>query len=486
MTKINVKIVLQVVGVLMMIVGSLMEFSALIAWLMKAADVMNLILSGAMAIGLGAALYLIHKIINGHTRLAKREGYLIVAVGWMSMVLTGLIPYLMEDIGMSFTEAFFETMSGMTTTGATVVTDLTQLEPGILFWRSMTQWIGGMGIIVLTVAIFPLLGIGGIELFVAEAPGPTSDKLHPRIQETAKRLWLLYVGLTGTLFMVYRVLGMTWFDSINHALTTMATGGFSTHNESMAFFSPSIQWACILFMFIAGTNYTVIYYLLTRKFKRVISSEEFKNYALITGLIVALICLIRWIKVGGGVEIVLRETFFQVISLITTTGYVTADYTSWTPGITVICFALLFLGASAGSTSGGIKIIRHTVFFKNTYQEFKRLLHPNAFIRLKINREIVPPKIMVHILVFLLIYMMLFVVGSLIVTLMGVDMVSAAGAVATSLGNVGPAIGSVGPLDNFAHLSDSVKWVLSFLMLLGRLELFSILILFTPYFWRVH
>ena len=486
MTKINVKIVLQVVGVLMMIVGSLMEIAALVAWLMKGADVMSLMVSGGIAIGLGALLYGIHKLIKGHTRLSKREGYLIVAVGWMSMVLTGLIPYLMENIGMSFSEAFFETMSGMTTTGATVITDLSVIEPGLLFWRSMTQWIGGMGIIVLTVAIFPLLGIGGIELFVAEAPGPTSDKLHPRIQETAKRLWFLYVGLTGTLLLVYRVLGMTWFDSVNHALTTMATGGFSTHNESMAYFSPSIQWACIVFMFIAGTNYTIIYYLITRKFKRVISSEEYKNYALLTILLIAVICVIRWIKIGGGVELVLRETVFQVISLITTTGYVTADYTSWTPGITVICFALLFLGASAGSTSGGIKIIRHTVFFKNTYQEFKRLLHPNAFIRLKINGELVPPRIMVHILVFLLIYMMLFVIGSLVVTILGVDMVSAAGAVATSIGNVGPGIGSVGQVDNFAHLSDPVKWVLSFLMLLGRLELFSILILFTPYFWRVH
>jgi len=486
MTRINVKIIVRVVGVLMMIVGALMGVSALIAWLMHGADVLALVISGFISAGLGASLFLIQRFIPGDNRLSKREGYLIVAFGWLSMVLTGLIPYLIEDVGMNFTAAFFETMSGMTTTGATVLTDLSIIEPGLLFWRSMTQWIGGMGIIVLTVAIFPLLGIGGIELFVAEAPGPTSDKIHPRIQETAKRLWFIYVGLTVVLLVVYKVLGMGWFDAVNHALTTMATGGFSTHNESMAYFSPAIQWACILFMFIAGTNYTVIYYALTGKWNQVKKSEEFKNYALFVCIIIAVISVIRYFKVGGTLGNILTESVFQVISLVTTTGFVSADYTSWAPSITVICFALLFMGASAGSTSGGIKIIRHTVFYKNSYLEFKRLLHPNAFIRLKINGDLVPDRIMLHILVFLLIYIMLFVFGTFTVTILGEDMITAAGAVATSIGNVGPAIGSVGPTDNFAHLSDPIKWVLSVMMLLGRLELFSILILFTPYFWSKH
>jgi trk system potassium uptake protein TrkH len=327
----------------------------------------------------------------------------------------------------------------------------------VLFWRSLTQWIGGMGIIVLTIALFPLLGIGGVELFTAEAPGPTSDKIHPRIKETAKRLWLIYVGLTALLTFLLYLCGMNFYDSINHGLTTMATGGFSTKNDNIAHFDvPLIQYLLTFFMFLAGTNYTIIYFGLKGKLKRVWKSDEFKTY---------------------------------VILLLSLIFFITCLVYSFT-NHSLVFFCLLFIGGCAGSTSGGIKVIRHLVLVKNTFLEFKRLLHPRALIRTKVDGHLVAPRVLTHILVFLLIYLGIFFSGSIIMAMILSSyehpMMTAFGAVATALGNVGPGIGAVGPVDNFAHIPDLGKWFLSFLMLLGRLELFTILILFTPYFWRTN
>jgi trk system potassium uptake protein TrkH len=346
-----------------------------------------------------------------------------------------------------------------------------------------------MGIIVLTVAIFPLLGIGGVELFVAEAPGPTSDKIHPRIKETAKRLWFIYLGLTSTLIVLLFLNGMAFYDALNHGLTTMATGGFSTKNASIAYFNdPTIQYILALFMFIAGINYTVIYFGFKGKFKKVWNSDEFRSYLyLVIGLII-LVTLVVFGMRGSEFERSFREATFQIISIITTTGYVSADYTAWAPVLTLLFFILFFIGACAGSTSGGIKIIRHLVIIKNSFLELKRLLHPKAIIRIKIDKKVVTPRVMTHIQVFLLFYLILFALGSLVMTIILSDFeqpfLTSIGAVATSLGNVGPAIGQLGPMDNFASVPIAGKWVLTILMLLGRLELFTILILFTPYFWR--
>jgi trk system potassium uptake protein TrkH len=344
-----------------------------------------------------------------------------------------------------------------------------------------------MGIIVLTFAILPFLGIGGIELFVAEAPGPTSDKIHPRIRATASALWIIYVSLTVFLCLLLMFGGMTFFDAINHALTTLSTGGFSTKNASIAYFSsPFIHYILIVFMFLAGVNYTMIFFLVRFDLKRVWKNEEFRGYLIIVLLIALLVTGMVYNASDGPFEKSFRDATFQVVSVITTTGYVTADYTAWKTSLTALFFILLFTGASAGSTAGGIKLIRHVIFLKNSILEFQRLLHPKAIIRLKMNREIVPARILTHILVFLLIYLGVFISGTIIVSGLGMDLLSAMGAVATSLGNVGPGIGSVGPLNNFEHLTDSTKWVLMFLMFLGRLELFTILILFTPYFWKAN
>ena len=366
------------------------------------------------------------------------------------------------------------------------------LPHGILFWRSLTQWIGGMGIIVLTVALFPLLGIGGVELFVAEAPGPKSDKIHPRIKETAKRLWFIYVALTVILFlMLYFFGGMTSFDAINHAMTTMSTGGFSTKNDSIAHFdSIWVQYPIILFMFIAGMNYTVIYFSLKGNFRRVWKSDEFRTYLILFIILILIVGPAISYHTDLGYERSFRDAAFQIISVMTTTGYVSADYTSWCSWLTMLFFILLFMGACAGSTSGGIKIIRHVVFVTNTYAEFKRILHPRAVIRIKVDKELVPGTVLTHILVFLLIYLLLFLFSCVVLSIVLKDMphpfLTTIGAAATCLGNVGPAIGAVGPVNNFSAIPESGKVILSLLMIIGRLELFSVIVLLTPHFWRAN
>lgn len=480
---INARPILNVIGVLLMVIGLLMWTGILFSWYFQSQDAMHLFNAGLLTSITGLFLWQFKGGKNNS--IGKREGYLIVAFGWLAMIVFGMLPYLFSGTLLTFTDAIFETVSGMTTTGASVLTDIEQVPAGILYWRSMTQWIGGMGIIVLTVAIFPILGIGGIELFSAEAPGPTSDKIHPRIRETAKRLWILYVSLTFVLLVILYFAGMTFYDAVNHALTTMATGGFSTKNASMAAYDvPIIQYPIILFMFIAGMNYSIIYLSIKGKWRKVWQNDEFRTYSILVLVLSFLVAASVYQVSGLPVEKAFRDSLFQIVSLITTTGFVSADYTTWTPSLTFLCFILMFSGASAGSTSGGIKIIRHLVYFKNSYLEFKRILHPRAIIPLKLNGQIVGTRIATHIYVFLMVYLMIFILSCLIVSMMGLDFMTTLGAVATSLGNVGPGLGKVGPVDNFAWLPEQVKLFLAFIMLLGRLELFTILVLFTPYFWK--
>ncbi|WP_338218412.1 TrkH family potassium uptake protein [Algoriphagus sp. oki45] len=481
---VHLKAIGRIMGALMFLIGVLMLPAISISWI-YGENSAPLAISAAISVFLGLIFFF--SFAKYDQLIRKREGYLIVALSWVIMSLFGMLPFLLSEEITSLSDAVFETVSGLTTTGASILNDIEAMPKGLLFWRSMTQWIGGLGIIVLTVAIFPLLGIGGSELFVAESPGPTSDKVHPRISETAKRLWYIYVGLTALATLAYWIGGMTFYDAINHGLTTMATGGFSTKNASMAYYdSAFIQYSAVFFMFLAGTNFTLIYFGLVGRFSRIVKSDEFKAY---TGAVVLLTLVVFagiLINSETGVELSFRKASFQVVSLITTTGFVTDDYTQYGKGINYICFMLLFLGGSAGSTAGGIKFIRHVTFLKNSWLEFKRIVHPRAIVPLIINGERVTGRIINNIMNFLLIYLSTFVAGSLAISLLGYDLPTSLGAVATCLGNVGPAIGEVGPVDNFAFFSPTAKYVLSFLMLLGRLELFTILILFTPFFWRAN
>ncbi len=443
----------------------------------------SFIYSSLTAISLGVILWLYR--FRSSAELNKREGYIIVVSAWLGVSIIGALPYLFDNTISALDDALFESISGFTTTGASIITDIEAVPSSILLWRSLTQWIGGMGIIVLTVAIFPLLGIAGIELFVAESPGPTSDRIHPRIKDTARTLWYIYFGLSIVLMLLLWIGGMTGFDAINHGLTTMATGGFSTKNNSIAHYdSAFIQYVIVVFMIFAGTNFTILYYALRGKFRKVYENEEWRMYMTIIAIVAILGTLLLQYNIGQGWEKSFRDVLFNGVSLITTTGFVTTDYTLWGPSLFMIFFILLFSGACAGSTSGGIKLIRHLVFMRNSLLEFKRLLHPRALIRLKINKELVAPRIMTHILVFLLVYLFLFSMGSFLLASLGLDFETSIGAAATSMGNVGPAIGTVGPVDNFAHFPAAAKMICGFLMICGRLELFTVVILFTPYFWR--
>ncbi len=473
-----------------------MLLAALISLIYKDGVTLNIFLSGIIILVIGGVLMLTTR--KHKKELNKREGYLVVSFGWIVMALTGTLPYILTDSIPTFTNAFFETMSGYTTTGASIINDIESIPEGVLFWRSLTHWIGGMGIIVLAIAILPLLGIGGMQLFAAEAPGPNADKLHPRITDTAKRLWLIYFGYTAAETILLQVAGMTFFDAINHSLCTLSTGGFSTKNASIAYWNgqPIIQYIIILFMFLAGTNFVLSYFAFKGKVQKAIRDEEFKLYFKFIALFTIIAALIIYFRadfsissidhpmVYGKGEASFRHALFQVLAIVTTTGFVTANYTLWTPFLVVFFFGLMFLGGSAGSTSGGVKVVRHMIMIKNGFLEFKRALHPNAILPVRYNKKAVSGEIVFNILGFFILYMLSFIVGALGFSMFQIDFESAIGLSASSLGNVGPALGNYGPVNNYEALPALGKLWSAFLMLIGRLELFTVLILLTPFFWR--
>ncbi len=483
-------------GLLLVVNGCFMLLCSLVSLYYNDGVTVQIIIAGMIAAIFGGILMFLTR--NHRKEVEKREGYIIVTFGWIFMALAGTLPYIISGAIPSFTNAFFETMSGYTTTGASILSDIEAVPNGILLWRSVTHWIGGMGIIVLAIAILPLLGIGGMQLFAAEAPGPSSDKLHPRITDTAKRLWLIYFGYTLLETILLKIAGMSFFDAINHSMATLSTGGFSTKNASVAYWNnqPIIQWIIIVFMFLAGSNFVLSYFGFKLKFSKIFKDEEFRLYAIFVvslSLIAALfiyfqadvtISSIAHPQVWGAWESSLRHATFQVLTVITTTGFVSADYTLWTPLLTIFFFGLMFLGGCAGSTAGGIKVMRHLIMIKNGVLEFKRTLHPRAILPVRYNNKAVPQSIVFNILGFFILYMLTFIVGTLVFSLLGLDFSTALGGAASTLGNVGPALGDLGPVDNYGYLPDGAKWWSSFLMLVGRLELFTVLILLTPFFWR--
>ena len=481
--EINVKLILRIIGFLLMIEGAFMFLGIPFSIYYCGNGCLSLLWSGLITAGVGLALFFGFRS-NLNKNVGKREGYMIVSLTWIITSFFGALPFVLSGAIPNFTDAFFETISGFTTTGASILTDIESVPRGILFWRSTTHWIGGMGIIVLSVAILPVLGIGGMQLFVAEMPGPAPDKLHPRITQTAKRLWLIYILLTLVETILLMFGGMSLFDALCHAFGTMATGGFSTQNDSIAGYSPYIQYIIILFMILAGINFTLHYFALLGKLRSVWANEEFRTYSYtIFGATVVITTAILLLG-GENIEKVFRDTLFQVVSIITTTGYVSSDYLMWPGMLWMIIFLLMFVGGSAGSTGGGMKVIRQLLLIKNSSVELKRLLHPQAIIPVKFNGKSVPKDIFNKIMAFFLIYMMIFAAGTFVMTMLGLDFTSAIGASIASLGNIGPGLGEVGPVGNYANIPDVGKWFLSFLMLLGRLELFTVLIIFAPAFWK--
>ena len=501
MKKLNIKIIFQMMGFLLIFNGAFMFISALVS-LVHGEDAAKGIFFGGLVTILVGLLF--QFATRGFQKVVKkREGYIVVTLGWILMSLSGTLPYLFTGSITTFTNAFFETISGYTTTGASILNDIESMPKGILFWRSTTHWIGGMGIIVLTIAVLPLLGIGGMQLFAAEAPGPSADKLHPRITDTAKRLWYIYFGLTITEAILLKIAGMSMFDAANHAMSTLSTGGFSTKNASVAHWNaqPVIQYIITFFMFLAGVNFVLSYFAFKGKFKKIIRDEEFLTYFFNIIGIVIIVSLVIYFNadiskvptetqliahpmVHGELESAFRHGLFQVIAIITTTGFVTADFTVWTPFLTILFFILMFFGASAGSTAGGVKFVRHIIMIKNGYLEFKRSLHPNAIIPVRLNKKSISQDIVFNIMAFIVLYLIVFAIGALGFGMLGLDYMTAVGGAASSLGNVGPAFGLLSPVNNYDILPNAGKWWSAFLMLLGRLELFTVLILFTPYFWK--
>jgi len=399
----------------------------------------------------------------------------------------GALPFYFGDMVPTYTDAFFEAMSGFTTTGATVLGDIESQPRGLLFWRSLTHWLGGMGIIVLSLAILPFIGVGGMQLFRAEVPGPTPEKLTPRIQKTAMLLWGVYAIISAMEVIALLFSGMDMFDSLTHAFGTMATGGFSPRNQSIAAYqSPLIEWVIIVFMFLAGTNFVLHYFALRGKLKSFWKDEEFRFYVkLLFGFTLFITVLLL---VEGGYDSfskAVRDAAFQVVSITTTTGYVTADFELWPHAGRFVMLFLMFVGGCSGSTGGSMKQVRIQIITKRIGMELRRLLHPQQVQKIRFNRQVLKEDVLTSVTVFFILYMGLFALCTLlVVTFSGFDLESGAASIAATLGNIGPGLGSVGPVENYAFINVFGKWLLSFCMLLGRLELFSVIMLFLPGTWK--
>ena len=439
----------------------------------------------ALTMGTGALLVLASVRRPGQTYINHREGIAVVALGWFGIGLFGALPFFLAPDFTTFSDAFFESVSGFTTTGSSVMTDIEGAAPSLLLWRSMIQWLGGMGIIVLSLAVLPFLGVGGSQLYKAEVPSPVPDKLTPRLSDSAKILWLVYTGLTLVLFGLLWLGGMPLYDSICHALTTLPTGGFSPKNTSVAHYnSATVDYILTAFMVLAGINFSLHYQMLRGRPLAFWRDAECRFYL---GLVLVFTLIIT-VDTWGGVYASFAEAFrfasFQVASIVTTTGFATADYEGF-PGLSqTLIFFSMFLGASAGSTGGGMKIARILVCIKYCYRELFTLIHPRSVRHVKLNNTIVSDILLRTIMGFLALYILIFVTASVILAGMGVDILTAIGATASCIGNIGPGFGTVGPTENFAHLPAAGKWLLSWCMLAGRLEIYTVIILLVPEFWK--
>jgi trk/ktr system potassium uptake protein len=413
-----------------------------------------------------------------------REGFAIASLGWLVAGMFGALPFVFSSNIPNVISAYFESISGFTTTGATILPDIEKLAPSILYWRSLTQWLGGMGIIVLAVALLPLLGVGGMQLFRAEVPGPVKDRMLPRIQDTAKLLWAVYVIITISAILSMAVAGMPVFDAICHAFTCLATGGFSPRNASLGAYSGAIQWVTIVFMFLAGVNFSLHYLALRGKISRYARSEEFLFYAILIGVATAIVLVFNLGARDLPLVEQLRHALFQVVSICTTTGYGTDDYELWPVVNQVVLVLLMFVGGCSGSTAGGFKCARVLLLFKHASVQVFRLVHPHAVKHVKIDRKLVPEDVMQSILGLFALYVMAMFAATLVMAALGLDLVTASSSVITCLNNVGPGLGDVGPTQHFADVPGTGKLVLAICMVMGRLELFTVMVLFLPSFWR--
>lgn len=418
--------------------------------------------------------------------LSRRDGYIVVTLCWIVFSIFGALPYYISENIPSFTDAFFETISGFTTTGASIIRNIEVMPHGLLFWRSLTQWIGGLGIVFFTIAVLPIFGVGEVQLFAAEATGPTHGKLHPRISVSGRWIIFVYTVLTIACIIALKMCGMGLFDSINHSLTTISTGGYSTRNASVAYFqSPAIEYVITLFMFLSGINFSLLFFLLFKgKIKKMFLDTEFNWYLLTTFLMVALVGLGILIGTKESVEESFRHSIFQVVSAITSTGFITTNYTIWPSAIWMLLGFCMYMGGCAGSTTGAMKSIRTVILFKSLRNEFHRIIHPNAVLPIRINNKVIPQSTRQTVLAFTIFYIGLIMISWILFMIMGINFTDAYGASISFIGNTGITIGSLGAETTWSDMSNSCKWFGSLLMLIGRLEIFSVLIILTPSFWK--
>lgn len=481
----NYPLILRVIGTLLQLEALLLAVCFGMGFFFGETDHLSFLIPTIVA--LVAGLFLLFKGRHAENRLSRRDGFFIVSLTWVAFSVVGMLPFLIGGYQPRVAAAFFETMSGFTTTGATTFVDVDALPRSILLWRAMTHWIGGMGIVFFTIAILPNMGGGEVKLFSAEATGLKIGKLHPRISTTARWMWSFYFLLTLTCMGAYFLGGMNVFDAVCHGFSTIGTGGFSTHTDSIAYFnSPRLEWISSLFMFLAGINCTLLYLLFVkRRIRYVFHDDELRCFIVIFLVAALSITGILYFVDGLDLQTALRGAFFNTVSLQTTTGFSDEDFMNWHPTVWVILSLVSIIGACAGSTSGGLKCVRVLMVWRIIKAEFRQMLHPHAVLPVRINGSQLTAQMVRTVLVFFIVYLILIVVSSFIMIALGLSLLDAFGLSISSLSNIGPTIGHiVGPLGSWSVLNDATLWLNSFLMLAGRLEIFSLLLLFTPNFWH--
>lgn len=483
MKSIHISIIIHIVGICLIFESAFILVDIPISILFHDGTLIPLLKSAVITFMFGFVFYFSTKT-KLPLKASIKESFLIVSLAWLFISFFGTLPYILSHSINNFTDAFFETVSGFTTTGSSVINDIESLPKGILFWRSETHWIGGMGIIVLVIAILPSLKVSGNHLFSAEGSFFSVEKIRPRLIDVAKRLWLIYIVLTllETFFLI--LAHMNWFDALCHSFATIATGGFSTKNTSVIDYSATIQYIIILFMFLSGMNFILHYLLIHGKLKKVLQNEELRAYFFII-LIVSLILTYSNYPIYKNIESSFRNSLFQVVSIITATGFTSIDYGQWTHFAKYLLFFTMFIGACVGSTGGGIKIARHIILIKSLKIQFRKTIHPNAITLIRYNKKPIINQLLINISSFVIIYYLTFIIGSFIMMSTGLDATSASSSVITTLGGIGPGFGVVGPINNFSTISDFGKYYLSFNMILGRLEIISVLSLFTRSFYKI-
>ena len=481
---INWKLISKILGSLLFLEALFMALCLAMSAIYSEPDLLVFVISACIT-GAGASLfrYFGHDAEN---TLSRRDAYVVVTLTWVVFSVFGMLPFLIQGSPLSLTDAFFETMSGFTTTGATVIDDVESLSHGLLFWRSLMQWIGGLGIVFFTIAILPSMVGGSVKVFAAEATGPMRSKMHPRLSTNAKWIWSMYLLLTVACGFSFWACGMNWFDATNYSMSTTATGGFSTHNGTIFLASPTIEYLAILFQFLAGINFTLLYLSFFKfRFSSLVRNSEFKLY------VITIIVATMWImyllitRMGYDVEAALRSSLFQVVSFMTTTGLSNTDAGAWPHVTWVILGVLMFMGACAGSTTGGFKSIRLLMLLRVLRNEFHHILHPNAVLPVRVGGQTVPTARLVTLLAFFTLYILMFLITAAIMVLSGIDVTNAFTIAFSLMSNVGAGLDTnIGPQMSWADLSDGLKWLCSFLMLVGRLEIMAVLVLFTRSFWK--